>query len=162
MTQQHNANTILESNFLSPSRFIMVVDTPDFSTVSYHLQTVEIPTVSVQRVEAPWMQHQPSLTGDRVIFDPLTVRFIIDENLENYSKLFDWILETVHENSQSKMKKDLSLLIYNNSNNLNKTIQFIGAFPVSLSPVEFSSTNTDTQFLFSDVEFSIDSYQFRT
>lgn len=157
-----NTNTILESNFLSPSRFILVVDTPKFESVSYHLQTVSIPTVSVQRVEAPWMQHQPSLTGDRVIFDPLTVRFIIDENMDNYSKLFDWIVETVNVNSQSAMKKDLSLLIYNNSNNLNKTIQFIGAFPTSLSPVEFSSTNSDTQFLFSDVEFSIDYYSFRT
>lgn len=108
------------------------------------------------------MQHQPSLTGDRVIFDPLSVRFIIDENMDNYSKLFDWMVETVNVNSQSAMKKDLSLLIYNNSNNLNKTIQFIGAFPTSLSPVEFSSTNSDTQFLFSDVEFSIDYYRFRT
>jgi len=154
-------STILESNFLSPSRFILVIDTPDFESVSYHCQTAPIPGVKISSQEVPWRQFNSNLTGSNIEFDPLDVRFIVDENMDNYVKIYEWMLTAVQTDSQPAMKKDMSLLIYNNNNNMNKRIQFIGGFPMSLSSVEFNTTNSDTQFLFADVSFSIDYYQFR-
>lgn len=153
-----NTNTLFTSNFLSPTRFIIVIDTPEFESVSYHCQKVNLPNISAPAVQMAYRQYLPSVTGSIIKFEPLTARFIIDEDMENWNRIYNWMFSTVHEDSQSEMKKDLSLLIYNNNNLHHKKFQFVGCFPTDLSPVEFDTTVTDKQYLFSDVTFSIDYY----
>ena len=150
-------DTVQSYNYLSPVRFAFIIDTPDLANISFLCQTVNMPAMSVDGVQMPYRGFRPQVTGDRVVFDNFEAKFIIDEYLENYTAIYEWLLRevTVAEPEQTK-HKDVILLIYSNNNKLSARIKFISAFPVSLSPVPFDTSISETQYLFADVSFSVD------
>jgi hypothetical protein len=149
---------VSDDNFLSASRFVFVVDTPDLKNLSFHCQTVSIPSMSAQNVEVPVRQYVPQMTSDRIIYDPFDATFLVDEKLENFKAVQQWLIDSVTSNVI--LKRDLSLLIYNNSNIHSQTLRFVGAFPTSLSPIPFVANASDTTYMASSVSFAIDYYYF--
>ena len=147
-------------NFLSPIRFVFQIDTPELENISYNCQSVTIPSITVPEIDVPFRAFHAKQSGSEIQFDNFEARFIIDENLENYTAIYNWMLSEVTTGGQERLKhKDVILLIYNNNNQSNIRIQMIDAMPVSLSPVEFTTTNSDTQYLVSDVSFTMDYYK---
>ena len=151
---------ISEDNFLSPSRFMFIFDSPELKNLSFHCQTVSIPSISLPAVEMPYHQMAAQFSGDRVSFEPFTATFLVDENLKNFNLIFQWIMKQALE--QTIIKRDLSLFLYNNSNNHSHTIRFVGAIPTSLSPINLASNLGGSNVMASDVSFSYDYYYFET
>jgi hypothetical protein len=137
---------------------MFIFDNPELKNLSFHCQTISIPAISLPAVEMPFHQMTAQYSGDRVSFDPFTATFLVDEKLKNFNLIFQWIMKQAME--QTIIKRDLSLLLYNNSNNHSHTIRFIGAIPTSLSPVNLASNLPNTNVMASDVSFSYDYYYF--
>jgi hypothetical protein len=137
---------------------MFIFDTPELKNLSFHCQTISIPAVSLPTVEMPYHQLTAQYSGDRVTFEPFSATFLVDEKLKNFSLIFQWIMKQAME--QTIIKRDLTLMLYNNSNNISHKIRFIGALPTQLSPVSLASTLTNSQVLASDVSFSYDYYYF--
>ena len=77
-------------NFLSPIGFKFVLS--DFPKVTYFAQSANIPGISINQVE------QPTVMGRTIPWDshglnyePLNLQFLIDEDLENYLILHNWM-----------------------------------------------------------------------
>jgi hypothetical protein len=59
-----------------------------------------------------------------------------------------------------RKNRDLTLVIYNSSNNVVKEIQFVDAHPTSLSSLPFEVTNEAVNYLTAVVEFNYSYYKF--
>ena len=94
--------------------------------------------------------HTAFQTGDAVGYDALGIRFAIDEDMKNYTEIFDWMIN----NRETGLDfSDMILSVLSNHNNGNKEFQFKDAFPTSLSGVEFTTQATDVEYLQADVTF---------
>ncbi len=127
--------------------------------VVYFCQSVNIPGISFPET----IQRTPftniNVPGDTLVYEDLTIRFLVDEDLEAYTEIFNWMaaLTAPKAFSQYKSERDTNkvlrrstgnlfssaeLMILNNNMNPNKEIIFDDVFPVSLSSIEFDSGST--------------------
>lgn len=136
-------------------------------------------TLFCQNVDLPGVNGNPALqptplidiprAGDKIMFDPLTITFLIDEDLKVYEELFNWMTGYMFpqkDKQYSDLKKrggpyaDLSMIMLKNSNNDNLKIRFEDAFPVSLSPISMSVSEDATSVITADVTFYYKLYRF--
>ena len=127
--------------------------------VVYFCQSVNIPGISFSSTVQTTPFSPINIQGDTLFYEDLTIRFLVDEDLEAYTEIFNWItaLTAPKAFSQYKTERDTNkvlrrstgnlfssaeLIILNNNMNPNKEVIFDDVFPVSLSSIEFDSGST--------------------
>jgi hypothetical protein len=149
-------------NFLSPLGFRLIIS--KLPTVAYNCRTATLPSLTLGEVAV----FNPNVTfyepGDKLIFEPFTIRFGIDEDFQNYLEIYNWMVGlgspispdqyasfTDRTNNlkaqRTNIFSDATLQILTSHKNPNFNIKFVDIFPVSLSPLDFDSTNTDVEYL---------------
>jgi len=163
-------------NFLSPVGFKFIIGrTPN---VDFFCQSAAIPQVEigVREISTPIKDY--SLPGDKMTFGDLNLRFLVNEDLDNYYEIYKWLkgltnpkhqenfqkyLATVDEKGRpeefDKMMSDARLLILNSNYNVISNINFYNIFPTSLTTLEFDSSATDITYLTADVNFKYTLYE---
>jgi hypothetical protein len=151
--------------------------------VNYFCQGVSIPSVSIGVIETPTPFSAIPRAGDRITYDPLTIKFKVDEDLSNYFEIQKWIEALGHPDSLSQTRElskninkdqfgsyrnvgyyttfvsEATLSILTSSKNINKTIYFEDCFPTSLTELSFESTNTTIEYLEATVTFRYRKYR---
>ncbi len=98
--------------------------------------------------------------GDKLNYDPLTIRVAIDERLESYREIFGWLHTNV---SAAELKiHDITLHFLTNHNNISRSIRFANAFPTNIGGLEFNVQGTESEYAFVDVTFRYDYFEFLT
>ena len=147
-------------NFLSPLGFRFILSrTPN---IEYFCQVATLPTISMTEIN----QSNPFVAipqpGDRIVYEPFTLSFRVDEDMQNYLEIHDWLVGLGKPDNFRQYKEvdtgagrfsDGSLLILSSNNNPRIRIAFEDMFPLSLSPLAFDVTQTDVEYLQSDVTF---------
>ena len=83
------ANQIQNRNFLSPVGFKFILNrTPK---VSFFGNSANVPGMTLGIAEQPTYLKDIPVPGDKIEFQDFTLRFIVDENLENYMEMQKWI-----------------------------------------------------------------------
>ena len=59
--------------------------------VEFFIQTVNLPGISIGTSTVPTPLYDFPVPGDEISFQSLDVSFLVDENLNNYKELHDWI-----------------------------------------------------------------------
>ena len=59
--------------------------------VEFFIQTVNLPGISIGTATVPTPLYDYPVPGDEISFSSLDVSFLVDENLNNYKELHDWI-----------------------------------------------------------------------
>ena len=59
--------------------------------VEFFVQTVNLPGISIGSATVPTPLYDFPVPGDEISFQSLDVSFLVDENLNNYKELHDWI-----------------------------------------------------------------------
>lgn len=170
--------TPLNRNFLSPLNFKMVLQrTP---TVNFFLQGFALPGLSfVGNLYTPTPFVDMPIPGDHLFYSPLTVTFMVDEDLTNYLEIFNWIkdiggpasltppsLSTNYNVSQSlnsdttkNQRSDIKMFVLSSAKRSNIEVTFYNAFPVSLGELQFNNTSQDVNYLQAAVTFNYITYQ---
>ena len=164
-------------NFLSPIGFKFSL--AKFPKISYFCQTANIPSMnlSIQQQSTPFR----SLPLEGFIeYDPLTLSFLVDENLENYLILHNWIRalgtpdDTLERRSYKlKMQQEFgkdnndlyadgTLMVLNSNFNHNFDVVFEDMIPIGLNALEFNTTVDGTEYAMAQVSFRYLAYQIRT
>ncbi len=59
--------------------------------VEFFIQTVNLPGISIGEATVPTPLYDYPVPGDEISFQSLDISFLVDENLNNYKELHDWI-----------------------------------------------------------------------
>lgn len=160
-------NQIENRNFLSPVGFKFTLAKEP--KVGFFCNSARIPEISLPTVIQDNYLKDLYLPGTKPTYGDLNLRFLVDENMENYMIIHNWITglgfpETTkqyadlitNENGEQDIKEEYSdgtLHILNSNFNPFRKINFKDLFPVSLSSLEFDATLTDIQYFTANVIF---------
>tara|TARA_R110001632_G_scaffold20457_4_gene61217 strand:+ start:2508 stop:2870 length:363 start_codon:yes stop_codon:yes gene_type:complete len=110
------------------------------------------------------------LPGTKLSFDTLNISFIVNEDMENYLEIYNWLKGLGFPESYSQYSalssqapdlapkatdvySDASLMVMSSNHNPNIKINFQDMFPISLSDLTFDSTLSDVEYLKATVTF---------
>lgn len=155
---------ITNKNFLSPLNFkFMLKRAPH---VNFFIQRINIPGISLQQVETTNPFINIAYAGDHLQYDTLEMTFKVDEDLQNYLEMHGWLraqgkqsfseykaLSAIPSYTGEGLKSDISLTVLTSNKKANYEIVFKDAFPLSLSNIDFNTTDEDVQHVLASVSF---------
>ena len=144
------------NNFLSPLGFRFIVK--KLPIVNFYCQSASLPSVSLQETEIPNPLIRIPLAGTKLTYAPLDIRFRVDEDMNNYLEIYNWLHDIV---SLGESKIDGTLLILSSHNNTTKEILFRDLFPTTLSALEFSTQQTEIEYLQATASFKYTYFEFK-
>ena len=175
--------TDINRSILNRNNFKLLID--KVPTVEYYVRTVNIPGITFgEVVQGAGVGLDAFFPGDKASFDTLEVSFIVDEDLTNFTEIYDWIdsivpisnsknFETYTDTAKNKTNilasidndqnqySDITLVINTNKNIPNRFIRFHDAFPISLSSIELES-GADAEPAICTVSFRFTFYEIKT
>ena len=163
-------------NPLSPNGFkFSITKLPE---VDFFCQQVNLPGITLGAPEQATPFSMAPIPGDTLMYDSLQLQFIVDEDMVNYTEIYNWIValgfpqnyeQYINFKNQDQRNRTSELMsnysdgllqILNSSNNAIKTIQFRDMFPVTLESLTVASTNTDVNYLVGSASFKFSYYEF--
>jgi hypothetical protein len=162
---------ISNRNFLSPIGFNFVL--AKYPKVSFFCNSAKIPEISLGTAIQPTYLKDLDVPGDKLTYADLSINFIVDENMVNYTTIHNWLTglgspeslqqyENLIDGSDRDPKKaysDASLIILNSNYRSVASIKFKDLFPVSLTSLDFTATETDYNYFTATVSFKYTVYQ---
>lgn len=168
-------------NFLSPVGFKFILTKSP--KVAFFCNQATIPDITLGLAVQPNYLTEIPQPGEKLTFGDLNLRFLIDENLENYMEIQNWMrglgfpesLQQIYDLQEtgnpeldlpSRMMQNIysdgTLQILSSSMIPKYQVQFKDLFPYSLSTVTFDATNTDIEYFTADVTFKYTYYTMTT
>ena len=83
------SNQIANRNFLAPVGFKFSLS--KFPKVTFFSNTARIPDITVGTAIQSTYLKDIDIPGEKLTYGELNVRFLVDENLENYMKIHNWL-----------------------------------------------------------------------
>ena len=166
------SNQIANRNFLAPVGFKFSLS--KFPKVSFFSNTARIPDITLGTAIQSTYLKDIDIPGEKLTYGELNVRFLVDENLENYMKIHTWLTglgfpesgqdfidKTTNEDGIRDLKEqfsDGSLHILNSNFNDIAVVKFRDLFPIYLTSLEFDATESDINYFTADVTFKYTIY----
>jgi len=173
MTNSAFGKQIQNRNFLSGVAFKF--NLAKFPKVDFFSNSARIPELSLELTSQPSYLKTIDVPGERLTFGDFTLRFLVDENMENYISVYDWLTglgfpETTKEfadlikdkDGQRDAKEafcDGTLRILNSNYREVAQVKFNDLFPTSLTSLDFDATNTDVQYFTAEATFKYTLYK---
>ena len=174
--------TDINRSILNRNNFKLLID--KVPTVEYYVRTVNIPGINFGETVQAGVGLDAFFPGDKASFDTLEVSFIVDEDLENFSEIYNWIdsivplsdpklFETYTETAKTRTNvlasidndqnqySDITLVLNTNKNIPNRFIRFHDCFPISLGSIELES-GADAEPATVSVSFRFTYYEIKT
>jgi hypothetical protein len=159
-------------NFLSPIGFKFTL--AKYPKVDFFSNSSRIPEISLGTVNQPSYLKDVDVPGDKLSYGDLSLRFLVDENLENYMSIHNWLRglgspESLKEfddwlkkddgiEDYKKQFSDGSLHILNSNFRDVAVVKFKDLFPTYLTSLEFESSETDINYFTAEVTFKYTMY----
>lgn len=173
----------INKSLLGKNNFRLLID--KVPNVEFFVKSVNIPGVTfTETILAAGIGLDAYFPGDKVTFEELQVSFLVDEDLENFKEIFDWMdaivpvsdpssyaafvaSEKTATGEQSAIDNDMNqysdiTLVTNTNKNIpNRYFRFHDAFPISLSGIEMES-GADGETVIATVSFRFTYYEIKT
>ena len=172
MTSSAFGKQIQNRNFLSGVAFKF--NLAKFPKVDFFSNSARIPELNLELTTQPSYLKNIDVPGERLTFGDFTLRFLVDENMENYLSVYNWLTglgfpETTKEfadlikdkDGQRDAKEafcDGTLRILNSNYREVGKVKFNDLFPTSLTSLDFDATATDVQYLTAEATFKYTIY----
>ena len=166
------SNQIANRNFLAPVGFKFSLS--KFPKVTFFSNTARIPDLTLGTAIQSTYLKDIDIPGEKLTYGDLNVRFLVDENLEIYMKIHNWLTglgfpesaqefinKTTDKDGLRDMKdqfSDGSLHILNSNFKDIAVVKFKDLFPIYLTSLEFDATESDINFFTADVTFKYTIY----
>ena len=164
-------NNPKNQNPLSPIKFRFSLKRAP--TVVYFVQSVGLPGVVLGEAPVENVFLKTPTPGDKLTFEPLNLRFQVDENMADYLEIFNWLQglgfpdnfgQSIHPSIRNNVHSerftgsgatcDGTLVILTSHDNPNVRVTFQEMFPISLSTLQFDLTQSEITYLEADVTFA--------
>ena len=160
-------------NPLSPTGFMLSIQ--KLPEVSFFSQEVTLPEITLPPIDMNTPLSRISITGEILTYGDLTINFLIDEEMKNYTAIFNWLKglgfpkdhtqytdfidqQKSASNSYGKSENlvsysDGTLSILGSNNIPVKAFTFVDLHPTSLSSLQFVANATDVNYLIGTASF---------
>lgn len=151
-------------NMLSPLNFKFTLKRAP--NLNFFVQKINIPGISLPKVDTPNPLIKIPLSGDHLEYDELDVTFKVDENLQNYLEIHNWVRSLgkpafeEYSNLSRKaiysgegLKSDIVVTVLTSQKNPNYEFVFKDAFPISVSSISFESTDESVNYIEATARF---------
>jgi hypothetical protein len=158
-------------NMLSPTGFRFVLNrTPN---INYFTYNVSIPTLSLGDIDVATPLVTLPFPGDKLRYEPLSLRFRVDEDLKNYLEIHNWLVSLGNPESfdgsayranvvspfkSGNVYSDGSLILMTSNQNPNIQINFSDMFPIALTELNFDASSPDITYLEASATFRYKTY----
>ena len=161
-------------NYLSNISFRLTMQ--DAPNLTWFCQAVNVPGVSIEGIDIFTPYVTIPYAGNKVSFEELSVRFIVDEHMKNWTEIYDRIIATglTEGHEKYRLLKDsntlhprggivstLVLTILTSAMNPQMEFYFYDAFPISISALDFDSANTDLEYFTATAGFRYTNYEIK-
>ena len=153
-------NQIQNRNFLAPVGFKFTL--AKYPKVDFFSNSARIPEISLGTAVQSSYLKDIDIPGEKLTYGDLTIRFLVDENMENYMAMHNWLKgigfpETPQQFADQttnvdglrdplEVFSDGSLHILNSNFQDVAIVKFNDLFPVGLTSLEFDATETDINY----------------
>jgi hypothetical protein len=160
---------------LNPNGFYFSI--AKYPELNYHMQDVNLPSMTLGTAVQASSVHDLKIPGETLEFGSLDVSFLVDGKMDNYIAIHDWmvglgfptdnamftkLLANPKNDSMysvaSKTTSDCTLTILDGNNLPIRHFTFVDAFPVNLSGISLTSTNTDVRYVVATVTLEYSYY----
>ena len=158
---------IANRNFLAPVGFKFSLS--KFPKVDFFCNSARIPEITLGTAIQPSYLKEIDIPGEKLIYGDLSIRFLVDEQLENYVAVHYWLTGLgFPETPQQFIDKttdrdglrdfqeqfcDGSLHILNSNYNDVAIVKFKDIFPTSITSLDFDATETDINYFTAEATF---------
>ena len=176
MTGSPFSKQVANRNFLSGVGFKF--NLTKFPKVDFFSNSARIPELNLELTTQASYLKNIDIPGERLSYGDFNLRFLVDENMENYQAVYSWLTglgfpETTKEfaeiikdpDGQRDPKEafcDGTLSILNSNYREVGKVKFNDLFPISLTSLEFDATNTDVQYFTAEATFKYTLYKLVT
>ena len=168
------SSQITDRNFLTPTGFQFQVERAP--KISYFGNRINVPSLNLGVAQQTNYLTDIPRPGEKIDFGDLSLRFLIDENLENYLEVQNWIrgigfpesLTQIYDfqktgningdNDMLNLYSDGTLTILSQLNKPMFYVKFEDLFPYALSDIQFDATVADVEYLTAEVSFKYTIY----
>ena len=168
------SSQITDRNFLTPTGFLFQVQRAP--KISYFGNRINVPSLNLGVAQQTNYLTDIPRPGEKIDFGDLSLRFLIDENLENYLEVQNWIrgigfpesLTQIYDfqktgnidgdNDMLNLYSDGTLTILSQLNKPMFYVKFEDLFPYALSDIQFDATVADVEYLTAEVSFKYTIY----
>ena len=149
-----------------------------FPKVDFFSNSARIPELNLELTTQPSYLKNIDVPGERLSFGDFTLRFLVDENMENYLAVYNWLkglgfpesgkqfTEIITDSDGQRDPKeafcDGTLRILNSNYREVAKVKFTDLFPISLSSLDFDATNTDVQYFTAEATFKYTIYDLKS
>lgn len=165
-------------NLLSPVGFKFILDKAP--KVDFFSNYAGIPAISLGSALETRYGKNIDIPGDKMDFEDFRLRFLVDENMENYMEIWNWMTglgfpysleqyanlrdkyQDQNPNSGDRdffERSDGTLNILNSNFNVKSQVIFEGLYPVYLSALDFDATVQDIRYFTAEVTFKYNYYR---
>ena len=137
--------------------------------VSYFCQRANIPALGFNFTEVPSrFGAKINIGGTSFDFDDLTISFIVDEKLENWLEIYNWMRSISNLETEKRYvdfeqhTSDAEIITLTSAYKAHLVFKLKNVFPVSLGAINFDSTVSDTEPVIVDVTFKYTTYTVHT
>jgi len=135
--------------------------------VNFFCQRINIPSIGLGLASQATPFSDIPVLGDKLLFEQLTLNFIVSEDLSNYLEIYNWLISIGFPENDTQfnlnnsnveptenLRSDMNIIINTNKSNPNYSITFRDAFPVSLGSIELDAAATSLEPIILDVSFA--------
>lgn len=152
------------TSFLQTTKFSFVI--PNLPFAKYFCQTVTLPSISTSEVLVSTPLSDTYRHGDKLVFDPLTITFLVDEDLRVWEETYIWLCTLTKPRQFKEFAPrfrekyyDGILTINNNANIPNLRIKYHNCHPTSLGTIQFATTDNADITPVCDLTFRYDNFE---
>lgn len=164
-------NTPANKNFLSPLNFKFTIKKAPH--VNFFIQKVGVPEMVLPAPVATNPMVNIPYPGDHIKYGDLSFTFKVDEDLQNYLEIHNWIkalgkpidfegrraIEREPSWTGDGIYSDISVMVLSSTKMSNYEVVYTDAFPVSLSGLEFNTTDSDVNYIEASATFKYTYYE---
>jgi len=169
-----------ELNLMGQNNFHF--EAKEMPKVSLFTTVFNMPGCNLGRAVIPTSNVDYDVPGEKMVFEDLTISFLVDEYMENYMEVFNWMAALGFPRSSEQFKEirsreregkydpfddfqytetsDILMTITSNKFNPIVKVNFVDCFPVDLSQLSFTNTDPTITPVTADVTFDYSYYYF--
>lgn len=159
-------NVPANKNFLSPVGYKLEI--PRAPNFNYFIQSVDFPTISLDRTEAPTPFRPLNLPADHINYGDLDITFKIDEDLKGYFEIYEWMKALGRPESGEQAKtiytkrpgdgegiySQVGLTLLTSNMQPHITFRFVDVLPLRLSGFTMESNVSDIEYITASLSLS--------